>query len=204
MIPQEGGPLLEAAVTTPSVPQRHLPGEVGLWVFIGGDLLVFGIFFIIYTWYHGVNTDIYVQSQELLNQGFGVLNTVVLLSSSWFAASAVQAARKGNTRLVPWLLAATFLCGLCFCMVKVFEYGEKIRAGITLNTNEFFVFYYMFTGIHLVHVLVGMGLLVFVWAHSRKDSYVANDIQTIEIGVSFWHLVDLLWIVLFALLYLLR
>ena len=199
--------MVEAACISPAVPKKHMPGEPGIWVFIGGDLLVFGIFFIVYTYCRGEDADIYVQSQALLNQGFGVLNTVVLLSSSWFAASAVRAARSGNTRntrLVPYLLVATFLCGLCFCIVKVFEYGEKIRAGITLNSNEFFIFYYMFTGIHLVHVLVGMGLLVFVWVHSRKDNYVANDIQTIEIGVSFWHLVDLLWIVLFALLYLIR
>lgn len=194
----------EVAAPIPGTPNRHLPGEPGIWLFIGGDLVVFGLFFVIYTWSHGVNAEVYVRSQTLLNQGFGALNTVVLLTSSWFAASAVQAARKGNTRQVPYLLAATFLCGLGFCIIKVFEYSEKIRAGLTLNTNEFFIFYYMFTGIHLVHVIVGMGLLLFVWVHSRKEKYAANDIQTIEIGVSFWHLVDLLWIVLFALLYLIR
>ena len=170
--------MVDAITLTPEAPRRHMPGEPGIWLFIGGDLIVFGLFFIIYTWYRGANADIYVPSQALLNQGYGVLNTLILLTSSWFAASAVRAARKGKAAQAPNLLLATFLCGVGFCLVKVFEYGEKIRAGLTLNTNEFFIFYYMFTGIHLVHVLVGMGLLTFVWAHSRKDKYTPNDIQT--------------------------
>ncbi len=89
-------------------------------------------------------------------------------------------------------------------MSKVFEWGGKIAAGITLNTNEFYGFYYMFTGIHLLHVLLGMGVLVYLLARSNRADPGASYVAVMEGGGVFWHIVDLLWVVLFALFYLLR
>jgi nitric oxide reductase NorE protein len=86
--------------------------------------------------------------------------------------------------------------------VKVIEYGAKFRAGITLTSNDFFMFYFMLTGIHLLHVLIGMGVLTFLMRHTAAGVLDERRIQHLESGASFWHLVDLLWIVLFALLYL--
>jgi nitric oxide reductase NorE protein len=96
------------------------------------------------------------------------------------------------------------LCGVGFAIVKVLEYGEKIRAGITFNTNDFFMYYYVFTGIHFLHVLIGMGVLIGLGLYSRSGGFTAGKIRNLETGASFWHLVDLLWIVLFALLYLIN
>jgi nitric oxide reductase NorE protein len=86
----------------------------------------------------------------------------------------------------------------------VFEWGGKIADGITLNSNEFYSFYYMFTGIHLVHVLLGMGVLVYLLVRSKRPDPGTSYVALMEGGGAFWHLVDLLWVVLFALLYLLR
>ena len=88
--------------------------------------------------------------------------------------------------------------------VKFFEYQEKIDAGIMLTTNDFYMYYYMFTGLHLMHVLIGMGVLAFMWNVTRTGDLGEKIINTLESGASFWHMVDILWIVLFALLYLMR
>jgi nitric oxide reductase NorE protein len=127
-----------------------------------------------------------------------------MLTSSWFVATAVQAARRGANRATPACFLLALLCGLGFVVVKYFEYGAKIRAGLTLNTNDFYMYYYMFTGIHLMHVLIGMGVLLYLSRISSVASYDDKTIRNLESGGSFWHVVDLLWIVLFALFYLVK
>ncbi len=88
--------------------------------------------------------------------------------------------------------------------VKFFEYREKILAGFMLTTNDFYMYYYMFTGLHLMHVLLGMGVLTYLWTVARTGDFRPQNINVLESGASFWHMVDILWIVLFALLYLMR
>jgi nitric oxide reductase NorE protein len=127
-----------------------------------------------------------------------------MLSSSWFVALAVQSARTQLGKHSPALFALAFACGGGFIAVKFFEYGEKIHAGIALTTNDFYMYYYMFTGIHLLHVLIGMAVLAFLWNMSRRGASDGENIVTLESGASFWHLVDVLWIILFALLYLMK
>ncbi|UCV23673.1 cytochrome c oxidase subunit 3 family protein [Ferribacterium limneticum] len=183
---------------------RHVPGEAGIWVFIFGDMMVFSLFFITFLFYRAQNVPLFVESQTHLSQTFGALNTFFMLSSSWFVALAVHGARKNMGKVTPIGFVLAFFCGLGFAAVKFFEYGEKIRAGITLNTNDFFMYYYMFTGIHFVHVMIGMGVLVFMARYSWAGGYDEKKIWNLESGASFWHLVDLLWIVLFALLYLIK
>ena len=193
----------------------HLPGEPGVWVFILGDMLMFALFFGVFVHYRAQDPALYLQSQTTLNQSFGAINTMLLLTSSWFVVGAVQDARnqragRGCTRII-----LAFLCGAGFITVKFFEYREKISAGITLTSNDFYMYYYMLTGIHLLHVVLGMGVLVFLWRTLRRsiahqgtlppntrsqESVVAH----LESGASFWHLVDMLWIFLFALLYLMK
>jgi nitric oxide reductase NorE protein len=134
----------------------------------------------------------------------GAINTLLMLSSSWFVATAVQAARKNLARLTPLCFMMALACGVAFGVVKVLEYAEKIRAGITLNTNDFYMYYFVFTGIHFLHVLIGMGVLSVLAVYTRAGRFDASSIRHLETGASFWHLVDLLWIVLFALLYLIK
>lgn len=180
----------------------HIPGEEGVWVFIFGDLLVFGTFFITYAVSRMQDLALFHASQALLDRHLGLLNTLLLLTSSWCVAQAVAAVRREDDRAL-WLLAGGMACGVSFVIVKAFEYGAKISAGITLNTNGFFIFYYMFTAIHLIHVLIGLGVLTFAFTRFDRDGRFAAPFGLIEGAGAFWHLVDLLWIILFALLYLL-
>ncbi len=180
---------------------RRLPGEAGVWVFIFGDLLMFGLFFLTYMAYRADDPALYRASQLQLNRGFGLFNTLLLLSSSLAVALAVQDARAAGRR-APALILAAMACGAGFCAVKAVEYTEKIAAGITLNSNPFFMFYFAFTGIHLLHVLIGLGVLGFML--SKLHARDAGTIGALEGGGAFWHLVDLLWVVLFALFYLVR
>ena len=181
---------------------RHLPGEPGVWVFILGDLVVFAIFFVTFAIYRGADLTAYAASHRTLNQGFGLINTLLLLTSSWFVAAAVKSARTGErSRIVPFLWAALLL-GAAFCGMKALEWGEKFRAGISLLTDDFFMFYFMYTGIHLLHVVIGMVVLACMIPLARRPELTDRDLALLEGGGVFWHLVDLLWIVIFALFYL--
>lgn len=181
-----------------------MPGEIGIWLFIFGDMMIFSLFFVTFMYYRGHNVELFRDSQTHLNQFFGALNTFFMLTSSWFVAMAVRAARKNKGKVTPFCFLLGLCCGIGFAIVKVFEYSEKIRHGITLNTNDFYMYYYMFTGIHFVHVMIGMGVLIFMARYSWSGEFDAKKIGNLESGASFWHVVDLLWIVLFALLYLIK
>jgi len=183
---------------------RHLPGEEGVWVFILGDMMIFSLFFCVYSYYRSLEPALYLQSQALLNQNFGAINTIFLLASSWFVVLAVHSVRGGEGHLAPRFIALAFLCGLAFAVVKVLEYSEKIGEGISLVTNEFFMYYFIFTGIHFLHVLIGLAVLAFLWRRARSGVHTKKERVFLESGASFWHMVDLLWIVLFPLLYLMR
>lgn len=172
-------------------------------MFIFGDLLVFGLFFLTFLTYRAADPALYAQAQAQLDTGLGLLNTLLLLTSSWFVASAVNAVRKGRPALAARLIAGGFVLGAGFVVVKAIEYGAKIGAGITVVSNEFFMFYFMYTGIHLVHVLIGLGVLIVLYRMARREDAAAH-VSGFESGGAFWHLVDLLWVVLFALLYLAR
>jgi nitric oxide reductase NorE protein len=190
------------ATTTPV--ERHLPGEAGIWILIFGDMLMFSLMFGVFLFYRRADLTLFESSQAHLNQTFGLINTFLMLTSSWFVAMAVQAARAHRTRATVVLLRLGIACGIGFSMIKVAEYTQKIRAGIVLNSNDFYMYYYVFTGIHFVHVLIGMGVLAFIAQYASDGNFSNRKIGHIESGASFWHLVDLLWIALFALLYLLR
>lgn len=182
--------------------ERHLPGEAGIWIFILGDLLIFGLFFLVFMTYRIDQAALYAQSRAALSQAYGLTNTLLLLTSSWFVALAVHGARAGRRTTVLGLFASAFSCGVGFVFIKALEYGALIRDGITITTNDFYMFYFMFTGIHLVHVAIGLGVLGYLTASWRGAPH-HSTIARLESGSVFWHLVDLLWIVLFALLYLL-
>ncbi len=194
----------DAAPPLPVHESPRLPGEAGVWVLIVGDMMVFGIFFAVFTYYRGLDLATFAEGRAQLNQSYGLVNTLLLLASSWLVAIAVQTARAGEGETAPRCFALAGLCGLGFAGVKVLEYGEKIAAGVALTTNDFFMYYYMFTGIHFFHLLVGLVVLYFLWRRARAGLQTPGDLLFLESGASYWHMVDLLWIVLFSLLYLLR
>jgi len=143
-------------------------------------------------------------SQAHLNQKLGAINTLVLLSSSWFVALAVDAARRRVTRFVPLLFGVSLLCALTFGVIKVCEYTQKIHQGVYITTNDFYMYYYILTGIHLMHVVIGSGVLIAMMLFSRRLNGAPEKLRILESGASFWHLVDVLWVILFAIFYLVK
>lgn len=182
----------------------HIPGEAGIWVFVFGDMMVFALFFCVFTYYRGLDPALFTESQAKLNLNYAAINTLFLLTSSWLVVMAVEAVRRGNENIVPKLIAGAFACGAGFAIIKFLEYGEKINAGITMLTNDFFMYYYIFTGIHFLHLIIGMVVLAFLWKKARNGNLTDKDVQTFESGGAYWHMVDLLWIVLLPLIYLMK
>jgi len=183
--------------------RNHVPGEIGIWLFVAGDLLVFSAFFVVIALGDQKQAALFAQSRATLDMWVGVLNTFFLLTASWFVARGVENSRMAHGAAGSRYFSLGLLCGLLFVANKSFEWGLKISSGINPTTNDFFMYFFVFTGIHLVHVLVGLGVLLVVRGASRRPVLRAKDVRTIESGATFWHLVDLLWIVLFSLFYLL-
>lgn len=188
--------------------QRRLPGETGVWVFILGDMLMFALFFLVYSYYRGKAPDLFAASQDTLNLNYGAINILFLLTSSWFVALGLHAIRENRPLLASRLLMLAGSCGMGFTVVKFIEYSEKVREGYFLTTNDFYMYYYVLTGIHFLHLIIGMGVLTFLWFKCRSLLAVGDvapgEIQTFESGAAYWHMVDLLWIVLFSLIYLIK
>ncbi len=193
-----------SAVRKPVAAARHLPGEEGMWVFIFGDMTVFAMLFGVYLYYRGEAPAQFNESQLQLNQTFGVVNTVVLLTSSLLVVTAVRAMRRDARGLARRLTYGAMLCGFIFVLNKAIEYGEKLSHGLVPATNQFFMYFYVMTGLHLFHVAIGLALLWFVVKLTRKPAYEAREQRYLEGSACFWHMVDLLWIVIFPLLYLVK
>ena len=181
---------------------RRLPGEEGLWVFIFGDMTVFAVLFGVYLYYRGRATELFTESQTYLSQGVGVANTLILLTSSLLVVTAVRAVRAGARDLATRLVIGAFICGGAFVLNKVFEYSQKVSDNLVPTTNEFFMYFYVLTGLHLAHVLLGMGLLVFLVYLIRQGELSKRQSVYVDGAACFWHMVDLLWVIIFPLLYL--
>jgi nitric oxide reductase NorE protein len=173
----------------------------GVWVFIGADSVMFAMLFMSFMKDRHANPAMFEASRQTLNPDLGGLDTLILLTSSWLVALAVREAGRGAAHRVPRFLLGGALTGLMFVVSKSVEYGQKFAAGITPATNTFYMWYFTLTGIHLAHVLLGTSLLTYVWLRARRGR---GNHAVLECVASFWHLVDLLWIVLFPLLYLQR
>lgn len=186
-----------------SPPETRIPGEIGIWLFLAGDLIVFGVFFIVIAIGQVDQPALFAEARASLDLRIGMLNTVLLLIGSWFVAVGVEKCRATGKPVASRYFSLAVVCGAAFAANKCIEWSAKLSLGITPATNDFFMYFFIFTGIHLLHVLVGMGVLLLVRNVGRRPALTQRDIVTMESGATFWHLVDLLWIVLFALFYLL-
>ena len=192
-------------MTTSSLQQKHMPGETGLWVFILGDMTMFSMFFGVFAYERAHQVLLFNESQQKLNITFGAVNTLLLLTGSLCVVLGIEVLRhSAQKNLASKYILFAFFSGLGFAINKVFEYGSKIANGITPETNTFFMYFYAFTGIHLLHLLIGMTFLFFAWKRAQRPVLTVKDMRYIENVGIYWHLVDLLWVVLFALLYLLN
>ncbi len=184
--------------------QAALPGDSGVWVFIFADMCAFAVFFLLFAAGRIAQPELYETSRQQLDLTLGLVNTLILLTSGAFMAAAARQARAGAWALARRSLVLTLAVGSLFGVSKLFEWGAKFEHGIGLTTNEFFTYYFVFTGIHFLHFVIGIGVLLVLIARSDGRANPAGQLRWIEAGGAYWHMVDLLWIVLFAMLYLLR
>jgi cytochrome c oxidase subunit 3 len=183
----------------------------GIWVFLASELLFFGALLLTYTIYRIENPEAFAAAARETDIWYGTINTAVLMTSSLTMAMAAQGAQADFRKLVLWCLAATAALGLTFGVLKGFEYAEDIRKGLVPGPDFaiegsaaqiFFALYWILTGIHAIHLTIGIVLvsrLCFVGSFRRT---VLRDNPQVEVTALYWHLVDVIWIVLYPLIYL--
>jgi nitric oxide reductase NorE protein len=191
-----------AVSSPPLVAARKTPGEQGTWIFLFGDMLVFGAFFATFMVERSKAPDIFDTARKTLHVGVGLANTVVLLFSSLCVFVAIGAIRVGAKSIARRALSAALTCGLMFVGLKVLEYSSLIADGHGAGANHFYLYYFILTGLHLFHVCIGIVVLVLLMTQAGRTEIGPTRTAVIEGGGCFWHLVDLLWVVLFPLLYL--
>ena len=185
-------------------PPHRLAGDLAVWIFILAELLAFGVFFITYAWTRSHHVALFDAEQATLNRDAGTLNTLLLLTASYCVLRAVQAAaRTSPATCARWLLAA-IACGSGFLIVKGFEYAAAFEHDISLSSSPFHMFYLSLTFFHFMHVVLGMVILVAMWNGARTGRYHPGDMNGLETGAAYWHMVDLVWLILFPLVYLIH
>ncbi len=176
--------------------------KLGVWTFLATEVLLFGALFTAYTVYRMQYPEMFRVEHAKLDRILGAVNTVVLITSSFTVVLGVDAIKRGKARLLEACFGATILLAAVFLCVKYVEYAAKFHHGIYPRTNIFFSIYFMLTGLHGVHVLLGMCLLSYVIVLSRRGRLSADYFTPAEMSGLYWHFVDLVWIYLFPLLYL--
>ena len=173
-----------------------LPGDPMVWVLIFSELVAFGLFLGAFTVARAISPAVFASGQAALDSRLAGLNTIVLVTSGWAAARGAAAARAGSPRSSRYWLFAAMALGGTFVVIKLAEYAKEIGTGIGLETSPFFTLYFLLTGFHLLHVCLGIIILAVV---CRRAEPVG-----VETGTAFWHMVDLVWVVMFPILYLVR
>lgn len=184
--------------------QEDLPGDFALWIFIFAEMLAFGVLFVAYAFARANDVALFNESQLTLNLTAGVINTLVLITSSYCVVRGVSAIKQGSSKQCAYFLMGAFLLGGVFICVKMWEFNAKFSAGITLSTNNFYMFYLSLTFFHFMHVLMGLVILACIIKKCLRGGYSVQDYVGVETGASFWHMVDFLWVILFPLIYLIR
>ena len=204
--------------------QQFDASKMGMWLFLITEILLFSGMFVAYTVYRVWHPETFVGVSELLDWRMGFTNTLVLLASSFTVALSIHFIQKNDKRGLIINLAITLLCAGIFMVIKYFEYTGKIAHGIVLGENfapegmsgavdygaaatvpyaqQFFSIYYIMTGIHGFHVLVGMGIFIWLLIRAVKGHFSSEYYTPVELSGLYWHLVDIIWIFLFPLLYL--
>lgn len=194
------------------VHKDYAGAKLGMWLFLFTELILFGGLFLLYAVYLARYPQAFTAGGRELNVVFGAANTVILLTSSLLAAMAVTAVQRDERRTAVLLLGGTILCAGFFLVIKYLEWSAKIRHGIYPGSHRlatgapgesvFFSLYYLTTGLHGLHVLIGGTLLGCVAVRVRRGAVHAGDYVLLENGALYWHLVDLVWIFIFPLYYL--
>jgi nitric oxide reductase NorE protein len=177
---------------------RSWPGDTAIWIFIGMELATFLLFFLLFVLAWRADPELFRAGAAELHVGSGLANTIILLCGGWLAAWATQDNRLTATRR-SLLLRLAAASGLLFAIVKAWDWAQLGAAGYHLSTDRFFTYYYFLTFVHFAHVLLAIAYLLVAAARHKQEDFT----RSIESAASYWHMVDLVWIVLFPLVYLL-
>lgn len=179
---------------TAQTAQHQLPGELLIWVLIFSELLVFGVGLLAFMGVRFADPSGFAEAQSHLNQTAAAINTIVLFSSGYFAAKALAHRRQNAVTRMRLMLVLSALLGVVFLVVKGVEFAEKTSAGINYESHPFFTFYFLLTGFHAAHVVAGIVVLLLV---AWKSAF-----GHVEAGTQIWHMIDLIWVLLFPVIYL--
>lgn len=195
--------------------QQTSAGKLGLWLFLATEILMFSGLFVGYLIYHGEYPEVFKAGSQFLDWQKGAINTVVLLVSSFTMAMSIYYMQKNQIQKSKWAMLITLFCGFLFMFIKYLEYSHKMHMGIfpgqffsytggglVEGLPLYFSFYYLMTGLHASHVVIGLILIAFMFYLTVKQKIGAHHYAPLELVGLFWHLVDLIWIYLFPLLYL--
>ncbi len=194
--------------------QQHESLKLGVWLFLVTEILLFGGLFCVYAVYRNWHPDMFIAAHKFLDVKMGAINTLVLIGSSVTMALAIRSLQKNRPDQTVLLLIVTILCAFVFLVIKYFEYSHKIHLGLLpgkffsntevmgSNPQLFFSAYFAMTGLHGLHIIIGMGFLSFLLYQTMNGKYSSEYYSPVEMGGLYWHLVDLIWIYLFPLLYL--
>jgi cytochrome c oxidase subunit 3 len=196
--------------------QEARAAHLGMWIFLSSEILLFAALFAIYASLHVRFREAFGFAIAHGDRILGTTNTAILITSSYAAASAVHAIRKGSGRLAAGLLGLTFLGGVAFLIVKGTEYAGHFREGIfpgghgayfeehpIPGLSSFYTLYFVMTGLHGIHVIVGMSVLAWMAIRAARGKLAPPFIHPLVLGVLYWHLVDIIWIFLWPMFYLL-
>lgn len=180
----------------------RVPGETDMWFFVAFESLVFTSYFCVYLYYRTQHQRSFLQAQSALALPLGIVDTILLLTSSWAIARCVQHTRAARYRAAQRCALVTAGLGVAFLALKVVEWVRLIGGGHTLTSSDFMQYFFFLTGIHAIHLLIGfvaLGVLVHQLTDPQRRSH-----QTIETCSTYWHTIDLYWVLIFALLYIVR
>ena len=188
--------MTEAATPAPGPEARRLPGDLMIWVLIVSELAVFGAGLLAFLAVRLGDPSGFAAAQDQLHRVSAAINTGVLVTSGWFAALAVRAAEHGRAGPARLRLFGAGLLGIVFLVLKGIEYADAAAKGLGTEAHPFYTFYWLLTGFHAAHVAAGVIVLALVAIRLKPDQ--------VEAGAQFWHMVDLVWVILFPIIYLLR
>lgn len=180
---------------------KKLPGDLAMWMFILMELTVFAIFFLGFAVTRHLNTELFLAGQSTLHPYVGMVCTLALITSSYFVALATIRIKHNDasgTRIALWI---SILVATIYLVAKTWEYNQLFYQGYDLSTNTFYTLYFFITIFHFMHVLLGMVILTYMAAKTDQGKYSDLDHDGFEAGACYWHMVDLVWIILFPLIY---
>lgn len=178
------------------------PGGILIWIIIYLELITFGMTILALAYYGSLEREQFHADSQLLNKTIATINTILLLTSGFFVAKAVHFFKENKIVETAQFLLWALFSGFGFLVLKSYEYYEKVEGGLTMGKSDFFIYYWMLTGFHWIHVLVGLIILLFIRRTIVKKQSNAS-LEDFEAGASFWHMCDLIWLLLFPVLYLL-